>query len=362
MRKPDWPNIHEEKRFNAMTLPLALLSLLYGLAIRLRLIIGKKKQKSALPGFVLSIGNLTVGGTGKTPAACMLADWALGEGHNVAVLSRGYGGSYKTKVFVVSDGHDIKAGPERVGDEPFLLARRLRGVPVIISKNRYQAGLIAHKKFGSSFFILDDGFQHQSLKRDFDIVLIDASTPFGNGHLLPWGPLREPVEQLSRADTIILTRSGRTSPEYNLDKVLREKSQGKPLFRGDHIPEKVVFPFKDITYDPGFLKGKSVMAFAGIARPELFKNSLVNLGAHLVSFRSFRDHHPFCPGEIRELDKEKKETGADYLITTEKDWVRLENIVPDYPELAYLKIRFTLLSEQEHFFRVIKERIAKRDY
>ncbi|MFC1868974.1 tetraacyldisaccharide 4'-kinase [Thermodesulfobacteriota bacterium] len=349
-----------EKRINIATPLLALLSFLYGLGVRLRLAAVKRRRKRSLPGFVVSIGNLTTGGTGKTPAACMLAEWASGEGHKAVVLSRGYRGSYKTKVFVVSDGNEIYAGPGKAGDEPYLLAERLSGVPVIISKNRYLAGTTAHDRYGSNFFILDDGFQHLALKRDLDILLIDALSPFGNGHLLPWGPLREPEEQLLRADAVIFTGSGMCSEKDNMEDDLRKKLQDKPLFRSDHIPEKVVFPFKSISHDPNFLKGKRVIAFAGIARPESFKHTLISLGADLLFLRSFGDHHIFRSDEIKDLKTLKEREGADFLVTTEKDWVRFKDIEQDYPDLAYLTIKFALLSDQERFFGMVKDRIVKK--
>ena len=163
MTKIDWAKIHERRTFSLATPALALLSFLYGLGVRLRVKAYRGMKKRSLPGFVVSIGNLTVGGTGKTPSVCMLAEWALGEGYRVAVLTRGYGGRYKTKVLEVSDGNDIKVGPAEGGDEPYLLAKKLHGVPVIISKKRYLSGLLAYKKFGTDFFILDDGFQHLAL-------------------------------------------------------------------------------------------------------------------------------------------------------------------------------------------------------
>ena len=361
MRLSDWSHIHAEKRFHVGTLPLAFLSILYGLGVRLRLVAVKKRKKKELPGFVVSIGNLTAGGTGKTPAAITMAERALREGYNVAVLSRGYGGRYKTKVLVISDQHGIKAGPDRAGDEPYLIARRLKSVPVIISRDRYLAGIRAHEMFGSDFFILDDGFQHLMLKRDLDLVLIDASNPFGNGHLLPWGPLREPVKQLKRADAVIFTRCGSSPAESDVERSLKERLREKPLFRGDHIPEEIVFPFKkDIARDPGFLKGKRVTAFAGIARPEAFRDTLIKLGADLVSFSNFKDHYPFSLDDFRGLVAEKEKNSAEFLITTEKDWVRLESIISEYTGLAYLKIRFGLLSDEEKFFNMVNERIEKK--
>ena len=146
----------------------------------------------------------------------MLAKWALNEGYRVAILSRGYGGNYRERVLAVSDGEKANVGPIQSGDEPYLLARKLRGVPVIISKKRYMAGFFANKRFDTNFFILDDGFQHLALERDMNLLLIDASNPFGNGYLLPWGTLREPIAQLKRADAFIITRSSQKSQKDEL--------------------------------------------------------------------------------------------------------------------------------------------------
>lgn len=319
----------------------------------------RRIKRQSLPGFVVSIGNLTVGGTGKTPAACMLAEWALGEGYRVAILSRGYGGRYREKVLEVSDGEKVLVGPAQSGDEPYLLARKLQGVPVVISKKRYLAGLLAHKKFNTNFFILDDGFQHLALKRDMDLVLIDASSPFGNGHLLPWGTLREPIGQLKRADVFIITRSGLDSRKYRLLEILKKGYPSKPLFRGDHVPERIVFPSENRVCEPEFLSGKRVMGFAGIARPEVFKETLIRLGTDLVFFKSFRDHYSFKSNEIQELLAKKERMNIDYLLTTEKDWVRLEHIAPQNPHMAFLEIRFALVSQHDAFFSMIKDRIKE---
>ncbi|MBW1861206.1 MAG: tetraacyldisaccharide 4'-kinase [Deltaproteobacteria bacterium] len=331
----------------------AFFSYLYGLGVRLRLIAYRRKKRESLPGFVVSIGNLTVGGTGKTPAACMLAEWASGEGYRVVILSRGYGGRHKKRVLEVSDGNDINVSPAEAGDEPYLLARKLRGVPVIISKKRHLAGLLAHKKFGANFYILDDGFQHLALERDLNLVLIDALNPFGNGHLLPWGPLREPLDQLERADAFIITRFVQGASGHNLMDFLRRTFPGKPLFQSGHIPDQIVFPNIDKAYGPDFLKGKRAIAFAGIAKPQVFKDTLVKLGVELAFFRGFRDHHSFSHAEIRDLMAKKERLEADCLLTTEKDWVRIENLVKGYPDLAYLTIKFTLLSGVDKFFKMV---------
>jgi tetraacyldisaccharide 4'-kinase len=354
----DWSTIHESRSFSLVTLPLALCSFLYGLGVRLQQMARRKRKGKILPGVVVSVGNLTAGGTGKTPAACMLAKWALTEGFRVAILSRGYGGQHQGRVLEVSDGDDIQATPLEAGDEPYLLARRLKGIPVVIAKKRYFAGLYAHERFGSNFFILDDGFQHLDLHRDLDLVLMDASSPFGNGHLLPWGPLREPRAGLERADAFLITRCGHDEFAKVLMDELKREWPDKSVFRSDHVPEKIVFPADGAVHNADFLKGKRVVAFAGIAKPEGLIKTLADLGADVVSFKRFEDHHPFQPYEIQALMDKKESLHTDCLLTTEKDWVRMEGIVPLYSDLAYLTIRMDVWDEKEAFFRVVKEAAA----
>jgi tetraacyldisaccharide 4'-kinase len=342
---------------------LILFSILYGAAARFRTATYKWRgfNKKSLPGFVVSIGNLTAGGTGKTPAVIMLAQWALKQGYRVAVLTRGYGRLSKAKVLEVSDGEVIKVDSRESGDEPYLLAKKLTGVPIIISSKRFTAGSFAHRKFGANFFILDDGFQHLGLKRDLDLVLIDAMSPFGNGHLLPWGPLREPIDQLARAGALILTRFSNQNATQRTTLLLNEKFPGMPIFRADHKPEKVVFPALNESHKPDFLKGKRVLGFAGIARPEVFRETVAKLGAHLVYFKDFKDHHRFRPTEIKYLIKVKEEIGAQYLLTSEKDWARMTTFAPSCPEIAYLSIKFSLVADQDRFFRMILQSYAKSE-
>ena len=378
---PDWSRIHREKRFGPWTLPLALFSVLYGLGVRVRLSAYTKgiSTRKSLPGFVISVGNITAGGTGKTPAVAMLAKWAFGEGHRVAILSKGYGGRYKQEVLELSDGKRIYADSQVAGDESVLLARGVSGSPVVISKNRYLAGMYAHEKFGSDFFILDDGFQHLGLERNLNLALIDASEPFGNAHLLPWGPLREPLSQLGRADAFILTRFSRVgsserrgqgaksnAKDHSGQKTvtfLKGKFPAIPIFCADHIPDKVIFPLSGEAHSPGFLRGKQVLAFAGIAHPEQFKESLIGLGADVVQFKGFRDHYPFDGDEIRELIRMKERIGARYLLTTEKDWMRIAPLAfnmaaPMHNDLAYLSVRFAFLPGQEGIFGIIRNGLS----
>ena len=348
--------IYKAEGLRFLTPLLELCSILYGMGVRLRLYayrLGLFRRRS-LPGFVVSVGNLTVGGTGKTPAVIMLARYALEQGHRVAVLSRGYRGSYKTRILEVSDGTEIKADPGEAGDEPCLLAGNLPGVPVVISRKRYFAGLFAHEKFGSDFFILDDGFQHLELNRDLDLALMDAGDPVGNGHLLPRGPLREPIDQLTRADACVITRSHGHTSDSNAADFLKTNFPGIPLFFADHLAGKVVFPCSNQSRDAGTLKGSRVAAFAAIAKPEMFRKTLLSLGVDLAFFRGFRDHHQFTREEILDLVEMKEKHGARYLLTTEKDWVRVAPLAPECPGLGYLGIRFGLLTGQDGLLEMIR--------
>jgi tetraacyldisaccharide 4'-kinase len=354
-----WEGHRAKGVFSPATRLLGLFSYLYGMGVTVRFFVHRKTEKRILPGFVVSIGNLTVGGTGKTPATSMLATWALGEGYRVAVLSRGYGGRSGKNVLEVSDGHAIKAGPAEAGDEPYLLAKNLHGIPVVISKKRYDAGLMAHEKYDTNFYILDDGFQHLSLRRNLDLVLMDASRPLGNGHLLPLGPLREPVDHLRRADAFVFTRFQSESSDTGPMASLVKKFPDKPVFQSGHMPDKLVFPNTNGIYAPEFLKGKRVAAFAGIARPDVFRDTLVRLGAELVSFGRYGDHHTFTAAEVRELILKKESHKADLLLTTEKDWVRMENLTGEYSDLAYLTVKFSLLGGESRFFKMIEERVGR---
>lgn len=355
----DWPTLHNKKGFYIFSLLLAPFSYLYKSAVLVRIAIYKKRKKKFLPGFVVSVGNLTVGGTGKTPAACLLAEWALEMGYRPAILSKGYGGKNKKKILEVSDGKKIYAGPLEAGDEPYLMAKRLKNVPVVISQSRHEAGLLSHKKHDTNFFILDDGFQHLALARDLNLVLVDGSNPFGNGHLLPWGPLREPLQQIERSDAVIITRSN-SNNVYENGKYLLEKMSGlKTLFRCDHLPDEVVFPLDGRIYEADFLSGKRVVAFAGIGNTDAFKNTLTDLGAEVIYFEKFLDHHYYIAEEIQTLHAKKEELEADILLTTEKDWVRIENADFLKKDMAYLKIRFSFLTDQNRFFELLTQRIEK---
>ncbi len=362
LHKTDWSSIHQERSWKFYTPVLAFFSWLYGFAQRVRFVaygwgILKKKR---LPGFVVSVGNLTTGGTGKTPAVATLAKWALAEKFRVAIISRGYGGAYQSPVLEVSDGRRVRENYRLAGDEPVLLAQKIMGSAVVLSKERYLAGMYAYERFGSDFYIMDDGFQHMQLERDLNLVLMDAKHPFGNGHLLPWGPLREPLDQLARADAFILTRFNRDSGGRSLA-FLKENFPDVPAFYADHVPDKVILPYSDQVFSPHVLSKKRVVAFAGIGDPGVFRETLVELGANVVAFNGFRDHYPYKKEDIDRLVRMKSQTNAQYILTTEKDWMRIAAICPKCSEIAYLCIQFSFLPGQEEgIFRMISDAYRKQ--
>ena len=353
----DWSGIHHDRRKNPFRLFLAFLSLLYGVAVWARVLAYRLGiyRRRYLPAFVISIGNLTAGGTGKTPAVEMIATWALQQGYRPAVLSRGYGGDFRGEVLVVSDGKEVKSDPITSGDEPYFLARRLLHIPVIVSEQRYRGGLLACEEFGCDFLILDDGFQHIGLHRDLDIVLLDDASPFGNEYLLPRGPLRETKESLKRADALVLTRCSRREKDHAARTYLSREFPRVPVFSSDHIPSRVLLPAKDKVIPVRDLKGKRVIAFAGIAQPAYFRFSLEKLGVEILVFEAFSDHHIYHAQEIENLLTTKERLHAHYLLMTGKDWVKVAQTHIISEEMGYVDIQFKLLDMEDTFFSLVRD-------
>ncbi len=296
------------------------------------------KRQGRLPRTVISIGNITTGGTGKTPAVIALAEEAQKRGFSPCILTRGYKGKAKGPCFV-SKGDGPLMTAEDAGDEPALMAEKLTGVPIVKGKDRYEAGLFAIKNLdGPSLFILDDGFQHWRLWRDKDILLINGKDPFGEGKLLPVGRLREPVKEIKRAGIIVITKSGH-SDEALLAEIRRHNPHA-PIFKAGHEPSSLKrasggeFPLD-------MLSGMKVYAFSGIGDPESFRNTLVSSGANIRGFRPFRDHYAFKCRDIGRLSERAGRAGAEWIITTEKDIIRLRGC--SLPEnLLILGVEFTV--------------------
>ncbi len=315
-------------------------SSLYGVGVSLRSSLYRRGllrvKKLSKP--VISVGNLTVGGTGKTPAVIMMAEMLLKMGKRPVILSRGYKKEGRDISSVVSDGESLLLDRRQAGDEPYMMAKRLKEVPVVVGSNRFDSGLLALERFEVDAFILDDGFQRIQLHRDLNILLVDSKNPFGNGHLFPRGILREPVEAAKRADLIIVTRceSGEVTippqlpPNIPIALAATETANLTDLKNGETLPIEVI-------------KGKKIAAFCGIASPKSFADTLKEAGAEVVLFKPFPDHHHYSTGDIIALISEAKGLGADYIVTTEKDAVKLSPHIGGAIPLLFLSIDMTLL-------------------
>lgn len=305
---------------------LCFFSVFYSIIILIRQTLYSLKilKSTKLNAYVISIGNLTTGGTGKTPITCEIANYINNNlNKKVAIISRGYGGQLSNKnTNIISEGENIFYDSIQAGDEPFWMTENCKNTAVITGKNRVKSGQYAVDNFNSEILILDDGFQHLKLQRDLDIVLIDCITVFGNGFLLPAGPLRELKVNLKRADKIIIVNKkpfdsdSETQCEL-IAKNICEKHGKEPLVCKLN-PDKIY----DLNTKELVNPQKSI-AFAGIGQPEFFFNSLKNKGVNLVSEKIFTDHYLYTKLDIENILKEAEEKGADSIITTEKDAVKL---------------------------------------
>ena len=271
---------------------------------------------------VVSVGNLAVGGAGKTPVALAIAGRLIAAGREVAVLSRGYGAT-RNDDRVVSDGERVLLGADEGGDEPVLLARRLPGLRVLCGPDRSRLAARA-VAMGADVLLLDDGFQHRRLGRDLDVVVLDASNPWGNGHCLPFGPNREPRSALRRAGLVWLTHVDRGSPA-GLD-ALRELSiqeTGRAPVESRHAPRDLVDGLLERPSPLSELAGRRVGLLTGVARPASVRHTVESLGASVVASFEFPDHHRFAEEQVSSALGEAERAGADLVVTTEKDAVRL---------------------------------------
>jgi len=344
---------------------LSFLSWLYNPIVRLRVWLYKKRlfQSHEFGCLVISVGNLTVGGTGKTPVVEKLAKELASAGRKVAILSRGYKsippplwqriisafkGDKECIPRIVSDGQKIYLDPKHSGDEPYMLAKNLKGVAVITGKNRVKSGLWAIRNMQVDILILDDGFQYLPLKERLDIVLIDREAPFGNRHLLPRGMLREPKDHLKRADIIFITKCD-GSDLSSLKSEVRKFNGHAPIIECVHKP-KYLFQIITRKKEPlEFLKGLKVAAISGIAQPESFEKGLKKLGAEIVYSKYFADHHWFTEQEILRFMERSKARNAKAVITTEKDAVRIPTCRPFILPFFFLRVEIEMLTGKEAF-------------
>jgi tetraacyldisaccharide 4'-kinase len=314
-------------------------------------------QSRALDCPVAAVGNITVGGTGKTPAVELAVRTLLELGHRPAVLSRGYG-RRGGGVQIVADAASIRLDAEEAGDEPFLLARRLPGVPVVVGPNRYEAGRVARARFGVTALVLDDGFQHRTLRKNLEIVMARAEQPWGNGRLLPGGPLREPLGGLSRAHLVVATGARRLAEAPEVTETLARIAPAVPVLTAVHVPTECFESgaMRFVALDA--LAGARLVAFAGIGSPAGFRRTLAEAAVTPIDFLAFGDHHWYTREELARLERRATEVGADGFVTTEKDWVRLRPLPPLARPVYVLSVRLVLTSGEPHW-RAAFERLGK---
>lgn len=284
----------------------------------------KLNRRKRLPHPVISIGNITVGGTGKTPSTIAIAEEAKKRGLYPIVLTRGYKGKAKGLCFVTPQLHDSITPSLLFGDEPVLMAERLKDVPIVKCSDRYEGGMFALQHLSTNspiLFILDDGFQHRRLYRDMDIVLIDGLNPFGNRKMLPMGPLREPLKELKRAGIFVVTKTKNKA----LSDELRDINPEAPVYFSEYRIHKV----RDMDgneYPVEMLKDKKIYAFCGIANPDSFRQTVLSVAGEVRGFKTYRDHYRYTEEDVLYLKEHCKALNCDFLITTEKDMVKLREM------------------------------------
>jgi tetraacyldisaccharide 4'-kinase len=310
---------------------LAPLSALYGMATRARLALYQQGafsiERVAAP--VISVGNITSGGTGKTPLVAWLARAVAREGKRACILTRGYGRENPKSRVLVSDGERVLADAREGGDEPLMLALMLRGMAAVVcDPNRVEAARWAMKNLNSEVFILDDGFQHLRIARDLDIVTVDAMNPWGGKHLLPRGTLREPLAGLKRADCLVITRADQSTDMDALRAEASRLSGGRPIFLSSTKLSRVRPLIQTTTQQDHSINtlAQPFAAFCAIGNPQAFFKQLDDGGVRPAYTRAFADHHVYTQSEIDALSGEARARGAQALLTTAKDAVKLQSI------------------------------------
>jgi tetraacyldisaccharide 4'-kinase len=361
-----------DKRAAVVRFLLLLLSKVFQLAIKLRRFLYDVRllRDSTLGVQVITVGNLTVGGTGKTPVVEKFARELQNQGRTVAILSRGYRSkppplarraldrlflrADSTPPRVVSDGKSLLLDSETAGDEPYMLASNLKDVVVLVDKDRVKAGRYAIEKFGCDTLLLDDGFQYWKLAgRRRDIVLIDCQAPFGNERLLPRGTLREPPSHLARASVIFITKSdGRTEA---LRQRIARLNPGAGIIECVHHPLYFEDVFTGGQHGIGMLQGRKVASLSGIAQPESFEKSLAAQGAELVYSKRFADHHRFTQQEVINVLNRSKKRQAEMIVTTQKDAVRFPKIDRRDLPIYFMRVEIKILAGAKDFHDCVRQ-------
>jgi tetraacyldisaccharide 4'-kinase len=334
---------------------LLFLSKLYGFALSIRLLLYRSGllRSRKLKVKVISVGNVTAGGTGKTPLVIYLAEKLKEKKKRVVILTRGYKRKSKNMVDLNRENKG-KISWEDVGDEPYLISQRLGDVPIIVTKHRVISGPYAVEKYNPDVLILDDGFQHLKLQRDVDIVVIDSTNPWGNGSLLPVGILREPLPSLKRADIFIFTKTDQVSDLAETKDTLRKYNPQAPMVESIYRLRSVENLSDHSPVDSDKLENKKALAFSGIGNPKSFENSLRQLKINVLKHRIFADHFAYRRKDVLSLLEEAKNLGADFIVTTEKDSVRIPMVNREEIPIYVFKIDLHITDGEEMLFEKIE--------
>lgn len=353
------------KRVTLFATFLRIFSYLFYGIVKLRIFLYQKRvfRHKTLGCLIVVVGNLTLGGTGKTPVVERFARTLQAKGRKVAILSRGYMSKKEPLLKkywrllthrsdhpprIVSDGKNIHLDSENAGDEPYMLAKNLPGVVVLVDKNRVKAGAFAIKRFQVDTLILDDGFQYLPMKGQMNLLLIDQTNPFGNGALLPRGILREPISHLKRASFVFLTKST-LKPDTTLEANIKKHHPNVEIIACCHRPKFLRSIPQQKEYSLTTLKGMRIGYFCGIASPPSFEKFLEDQGAEIIIYQHFIDHHRFKRQEIERFLQAASEQKVQAIITTEKDFVRLpKDFVPTIP-CFYLRMEIGILRGAKNF-------------
>lgn len=329
---------------------LWLLSLLYGAVIVVLSGI-RSRNRAVLPVKIISVGNITWGGTGKTPLVRLIARMLKDDGRRTAVLTRGYGRSKR--------GNNTTSAPDAsgMGDEPYMLWRKLQGVPVIVNGNRRAAAVEAQRVYGADTLLLDDGFQQWGLKKDLDIAVVDAACPFGNGCMIPRGILREPLSALRRAGIFVLTNTEAAADLHALKARLASLNPHAHIVAARHVPAGCSFlsdPSKQCTAE--YLRARPVALVSAIGNPGSFRRTVDALQARVAAAFVFPDHHRYSPADMDMIRRECREQGIRVLVTTEKDAVKLAALAPWLAEFncVVLDITLEIFENEEQFCRRLR--------
>lgn len=341
------------------------ISHIYGMVVRFRFLLYKVGvlKTHTLPCFVISIGNIVVGGAGKTPMTIYIAGLLNEMKKKALVVSRGYKGKSKKDFLIVSDGENIFSTAEEAGDEPYMMAKQ-KIFPVVVGKDRFKAGMKAMDSLRPDVILLDDGFQHLKLARDLDLLLLDYSNPLGNSRFLPAGRLRENTQiSAQRADAVIFTRCYDNDEDSEKIKQVMKHYPGCPWFKTFHIS----FVFKHIIHDQSSekritsvksLNGKKAVLFSGIAKNRSFYHSMEESGVNILDHLEFIDHYRYKEHDILMINRLAEKLGADYILTTEKDWVKLGQDVNWGLNLIVIGIQIEFEHPEEFKF-FLKQRLKK---